>query len=148
VAWHALAPPGRLKDVAVDCGGLILGVGNEVRLLDFDTRAYGRIPDGQQLRALRQQGFMLLFVLVGTALTWMSFRDPADGAGAAVPAGDPARTAGNGELHPPAPIGAVRDTARRRHRHRGPLTDSARNATAGSSRSGRNLLVAVPSTHR
>jgi hypothetical protein len=24
-------------------------------LLDFDTRAYGRIPDGQQLRALREQ---------------------------------------------------------------------------------------------
>ena len=46
---------GRLKGVAVDCGGLILGVGKELGLLDFDTRAYGRIPDGQQLRALCEQ---------------------------------------------------------------------------------------------
>jgi hypothetical protein len=43
---------GRLKGVAVDCGGLIIGVGKELGLLDFDIRAYGRIPDGQQLRAL------------------------------------------------------------------------------------------------
>jgi NlpC/P60 family putative phage cell wall peptidase len=46
---------GRLKSVAVDCGGLIIGVGRELGLLDFDTRAYGRIPDGQQLRALCEQ---------------------------------------------------------------------------------------------
>ena len=46
---------GRLKGVAVDCGGLIIGVGRELGLLDFDTRAYGRIPDGQQLRALCEQ---------------------------------------------------------------------------------------------
>ena len=46
---------GRLKGVAVDCGGLILGVGKELGLLDFDTRAYGRIPDGQQMRALCEQ---------------------------------------------------------------------------------------------
>jgi hypothetical protein len=45
----------RLQGVAVDCGGLILGVGRELGLLDFDTRAYGRIPDGQQLRALCEQ---------------------------------------------------------------------------------------------
>ena len=43
---------GRLKCVAIDCGGLIIGVGRELGLLDFDTRAYGRIPDGQRLRAL------------------------------------------------------------------------------------------------
>ncbi len=36
----------------MDCGGLIIGVGRELGLLDFDTRAYGRIPDGQRLRAL------------------------------------------------------------------------------------------------
>jgi hypothetical protein len=29
----------------MDCGGLILGVGRDLGLLDFDTRAYGRIPD-------------------------------------------------------------------------------------------------------
>jgi NlpC/P60 family putative phage cell wall peptidase len=46
---------GRLKGIAVDCGGLILGVGRELGLLDFDTSAYGRIPDGQQLRALCEQ---------------------------------------------------------------------------------------------
>jgi cell wall-associated NlpC family hydrolase len=36
---------GRLKGIAVDCGGLIIGVGRELRLLDFGTRAYGRIPN-------------------------------------------------------------------------------------------------------
>jgi hypothetical protein len=41
--------------VAVDGGGLIIGVGKELGLLEFDTRAYGRIPDGQQLRALCEQ---------------------------------------------------------------------------------------------
>jgi NlpC/P60 family putative phage cell wall peptidase len=46
---------GRLKGVGVDCGGLIIGVGRELGLLDFDTAAYGRIPDGQKLRALCDQ---------------------------------------------------------------------------------------------
>jgi hypothetical protein len=32
-----------------------IGVGKELGLLEFDTRAYGRIPDGQQLRALCEQ---------------------------------------------------------------------------------------------
>ena len=52
LAQHALVPSGEAQGVAVDCGGLILGVGKEFRLLEFDTRAYCRIPDGQQLRAL------------------------------------------------------------------------------------------------
>ena len=43
---------GRIKGVGVDCGGLIIGVGKELGLLDFDTQAYGRIPDGQKLRAI------------------------------------------------------------------------------------------------
>ena len=46
---------GRLKGVAVDCGGLILGVGRELGLIDLEVRAYGRIPDGQQLRTLCEQ---------------------------------------------------------------------------------------------
>ena len=50
---------GRLRGVAVDCGGLILGVVREVGLLDFDTRAYGRIPDGQQLRTLCEQHLLV-----------------------------------------------------------------------------------------
>lgn len=33
---------GRLKSVGVDCGGLIIGVGKETGLLDFDTQAYSR----------------------------------------------------------------------------------------------------------
>jgi cell wall-associated NlpC family hydrolase len=49
---------GRLKHVGVDCGGLIIGVGKELGLLDFDTQAYGRIPDGQRLRALCDQNLM------------------------------------------------------------------------------------------
>lgn len=43
---------GRLRGVAVDCAGLVVGVGKELGLLAFDTRAYGRLPDGQRLRAL------------------------------------------------------------------------------------------------
>ena len=43
---------GRLRGVAVDCAGLVVGVGRELGLLAFDTRAYGRLPDGQRLRAL------------------------------------------------------------------------------------------------
>jgi hypothetical protein len=35
----------------VDSGGLILGVGRELDLLAFDTRAMAASPDGQQLRA-------------------------------------------------------------------------------------------------
>jgi cell wall-associated NlpC family hydrolase len=46
---------GRLKNVGVDCGGLIIGVGKQLGILDFDTSAYGRIPDGQKLRALCDQ---------------------------------------------------------------------------------------------
>ncbi len=117
---------GRLKDAAVDCGGLILGVGNELRLLDFDTRAYGRIPDGQQLRALRQQGFMLLFVLVGTALTWMHFAIRRMERAQLSKLETLPELPEMAELHPPAPIG--RFETRRvgvRHRRRGPLTDSA-----------------------
>jgi hypothetical protein len=34
---------------------LIIGVGRELGLLDFDTQAYGRIPDGQTLRALCEE---------------------------------------------------------------------------------------------
>jgi cell wall-associated NlpC family hydrolase len=43
---------GRLKGIGVDCGGLIIGVGRELGLLDFDTQAYGRIPDGRKLRKI------------------------------------------------------------------------------------------------
>ena len=46
---------GRLRNVGVDCGGLIIGVGKELDVLDFDMSAYGRIPDGQKLRALCEQ---------------------------------------------------------------------------------------------
>jgi cell wall-associated NlpC family hydrolase len=49
---------GRLKNVGVDCGGLIIGVGKELGLLDFDTQAYGRIPDGYRLRALCDEHLM------------------------------------------------------------------------------------------
>jgi len=52
MAWHALAPPGPAQGRGGGLRRLILAVGRELGLLDFDTRAYGRIPDGQQLRAL------------------------------------------------------------------------------------------------
>jgi hypothetical protein len=40
-SWHGTPwrHQGRLKGVAVGCGGLIIGVGRELGLLDFDTLA-------------------------------------------------------------------------------------------------------------
>ena len=70
---------GRLKGVAVDCGGLILGVGKELGLLDFDTRAYGRIPDGQHLRALCEQHLVakaVIEVVPGDVLLMRFTRHP------------------------------------------------------------------------
>lgn len=39
----------RLKGVGCDCVGLILGVAWELGLTEFDSKHYGRIPDGQLL---------------------------------------------------------------------------------------------------
>lgn len=43
---------GRLKGVACDCAGLIIGVGNALGYTDVDYRAYGHMPDGATLRRL------------------------------------------------------------------------------------------------
>lgn len=43
---------GRVKGAGVDCGGLLIGVAQELGLLTFEERAYGRIPDGHMLRAV------------------------------------------------------------------------------------------------
>ena len=42
----------RLKGVAADCGGMILGVLWSLGYTDFDWTRYGRIPDGLQLRRI------------------------------------------------------------------------------------------------
>ena len=43
---------GRLKGQGVDCGGFICGVCQEVGLPYAYLEAYGRVPDGVQLRAI------------------------------------------------------------------------------------------------
>lgn len=37
---------GRIKGVAVDCGGLVVGAGQALGLTEFDMQGYGRYPDG------------------------------------------------------------------------------------------------------
>jgi cell wall-associated NlpC family hydrolase len=43
----------RLKDVGVDCAGLLIGVARELDLVapDFDVTNYSRVPDGSSLIA-------------------------------------------------------------------------------------------------
>lgn len=44
---------GRLIDVGLDCGGLILGVGKALNLLEWDAQpVYGRQPTGMEMQAL------------------------------------------------------------------------------------------------
>jgi cell wall-associated NlpC family hydrolase len=40
---------GRVKDVGVDCAGLIIGVAHALGLSDFDYTTYGRAPTGDDL---------------------------------------------------------------------------------------------------
>jgi cell wall-associated NlpC family hydrolase len=47
VRWHH---QGR-NMAGVDCLGLVILVAHQLGLTDFDTADYGRIPDGQRLRA-------------------------------------------------------------------------------------------------
>lgn len=42
---------GRLKGIGADCAGLILGVARALGLPNEDLEAYGRIPNGNHLRA-------------------------------------------------------------------------------------------------
>ena len=43
---------GRLKGVGVDCAGLIIGVGHNFGLSDFDYRTYSHMPDGKTMRRI------------------------------------------------------------------------------------------------
>jgi NlpC/P60 family putative phage cell wall peptidase len=44
---------GRLRGVGVDCGGLILGVGKALGLMDYAAApVYGRRPNGPEMRTL------------------------------------------------------------------------------------------------
>jgi len=47
----------RLKGVAVDCAGLVIGVARELEIVsaDFDVTGYLRVPDGQSLLAYCDQ---------------------------------------------------------------------------------------------
>tara|TARA_R110002033_G_scaffold26757_12_gene61178 strand:- start:47703 stop:48116 length:414 start_codon:yes stop_codon:yes gene_type:complete len=40
---------GRLKDIGVDCAGVVVGVAAELELSAFDTNGYGRRPDSREL---------------------------------------------------------------------------------------------------
>ena len=46
---------GRLKNVGVDCIGIIICVANDLKLSDFKTTSYTRQPNGDMLRALLAQ---------------------------------------------------------------------------------------------
>jgi cell wall-associated NlpC family hydrolase len=47
---------GRLKGVGVDCGGLIIGVGQALGLLDFTVKPqYGRQPNWRELEAILRE---------------------------------------------------------------------------------------------
>ena len=41
---------GRVKGAGVDCIGLIIGVAHDLKLSNFDTLSYGRLPSGVALR--------------------------------------------------------------------------------------------------
>ena len=43
---------GRAKGAGVDCAGLVVGVAKALGLSEFDTTAYGRLPNGHQMRRL------------------------------------------------------------------------------------------------
>ena len=47
--WHHL---GRIKGVACDCAGLVIGVARALRLPDFDVTGYGTTPHAGTLRRL------------------------------------------------------------------------------------------------
>ena len=64
---------GRLKGVGVDCAGIIVGVARELGLSSFDTRAYGRTPDGVTLRRLCRQHMEPIDELCLGAVVLMKF---------------------------------------------------------------------------
>lgn len=43
---------GRLKGVGVDCAGLVVCVAHELKLSDFDFRAYGPMPNASKLQMI------------------------------------------------------------------------------------------------
>jgi cell wall-associated NlpC family hydrolase len=43
---------GRLKGVGVDCAGLVVGVAKELKISDFDFRAYGAMPNSSKLQII------------------------------------------------------------------------------------------------
>lgn len=47
--WHH---QGRLKGVGTDCAGLVIGVGQELGLTEFDMTGYGHRPDSRELEQL------------------------------------------------------------------------------------------------
>jgi len=46
---------GRLKNVGVDCIGLVIGVAHELGISDFEIKTYGRIPNGKMMLSLMRQ---------------------------------------------------------------------------------------------
>jgi NlpC/P60 family putative phage cell wall peptidase len=46
---------GRVRSAGVDCIGVVIGVAHALGLSEFDTRDYGRIPNGNMMRAMLMQ---------------------------------------------------------------------------------------------
>lgn len=53
---------GRLKGLAVDCAGLVIGVAHALQLSQFDYTAYSHQPDGITLKRLLNQELKPIFL--------------------------------------------------------------------------------------
>lgn len=53
---------GRLKGLAVDCAGLVIGIAHALQLSEFDYTAYSHQPDGITLKRLLNQQLKPIFL--------------------------------------------------------------------------------------
>lgn len=64
---------GRVKGVGVDCIGLVVGVGRDLGLVDYDTTDYGRIPNPVVMgKGLREHLIQTDQIVPGCVL-WFAF---------------------------------------------------------------------------
>lgn len=71
--WHH---QGRLFGVSIDCGGLITLTGKSLGILNFDWRAYSRIPDGSILASLCKEHLDQVDHLAVGYIILMRFKGP------------------------------------------------------------------------
>jgi len=64
---------GRVKNVGVDCAGLIIKVGHELGLLDFDVSNYGREPAKEMMQHYLNKYFERITKLEDGCILLMKF---------------------------------------------------------------------------